>query len=136
MDFKKTLSFTKQMHLLYISTGFSWLLCGTFSLFSSTPFRILYAVSFLVCVVSTNLVLFSRRQMPDEMARENLFHAKAIAYDIMHIIFCIALIASLFFLKYITDTPDWGTVIPAIFYYTTATKNLITGFAFQRLEAM
>lgn len=136
MKKEKTLSVAKQIELLQIVNGAGWMLAGVFCLRETILFLSLHVAAMFVSITSITYVMLKQKEEMDEMARENLYKAKASAHDIMHCVLCVAMIlATLFIKKIVLDTVDWGMVLRMTFCMVIGFQNLVVGLTFRKLEA-
>ena len=77
----------------------------------------------------------SKKEESDEMADENFIRAKALAGDLMHIVLCLATVA-VPLMGFIPGSENWNwpRVMAWSFFILIGIQNLITGFAFKKLE--
>lgn len=132
---KRVLSVTNQIKFMYTINGISWIATGILSFFDNIPCKALRCISLLVSVIVLGKVIFSEREMTDEMAERNLNDAKAKALSYLHIALgMIALLALIFTEFNLSMNISWGRIITGVFFLLIGIENLLTGVLFQRLE--
>lgn len=133
----KTLSIGKQIDLLYLYIGITWLLIGSFGLFDGIIFNLLKIFALLGCIVFLIILSRSKKEMDDEMSIRNLEKAKAKAQTNMRIITC-CLICIIRIIDFIPAIPkisvDLQTVIVPIFFIYLGIEGIIIGLLFRRNE--
>ena len=133
---KWTMSIGKQVFWGKIFVGFAWIGTGVSALFDSLLANILQIV-FLLSVIIPLVMLFAfKKEEEDEMAAENYLKAKAKTSDFMHIVFCLAAIATpLLSMAPFSTGWNWPRLMTWSFFVLLGIQNLITGFTFRKLEA-
>ena len=86
-------------------------------------------------IIPMILLRRSKKEESDEMADENFIRAKALAGDLMHIVLCLATVA-VPLMGFIPGSENWNwpRVMAWSFFILIGIQNLITGFAFKKLE--
>lgn len=90
---KKKLTYSDSIKLEYTFFGVIFIISGILGFVDGIIATIASAVSFVICLYVMVRCLVSKREKPDEMATENLNRAKALAMDIMLLVYCVLAIA-------------------------------------------
>lgn len=133
----KTLSVGKQIDLLYLYIGITWLLAGIFGLFQGIIPNLLKIFALLGCIIFLTILSRSKKEMDDEMSIRNLEKAKAKTQTNMHIITC-CIICIIRIIDFIPTIPkisvDLQTILVPIFFIYLGIEGIIIGLLFRKNE--
>lgn len=131
----KVMSVKKQIKYLKTLNGIAWVVTGIFELFDNIPCIILTIISLSCSTFLLLKVQLSEKENQDEMASRNLSDAKAMTLMQMHIIFCVASVFLIVFVKFpIAHQIDWSRFIVPAFFIILGIEDLLTGMYFKKLE--
>lgn len=135
MENKKVLSIGSQIFLGKVVVGICWIIAGISGYLGGLLGDILQIIFLLGAIIPMILLQRSKKEESDEMADENFTRAKAQAGDLMHIVLCLATVA-VPLMGFIPGSVDWNwpRVMAWSFFILIGIQNLITGFAFKKLE--
>lgn len=132
-----TISVRKQMDLIYLYNGITWLFSGIFGLFDTIIFEFLQILALLCCLILIVISFYFKKEMQDEMSIKNLAYAKATTLTNMHIvagcIICFILI--LYNIPVITNISlDVKNLLIPLFFIFLGIENIMIGILFRRNE--
>lgn len=135
MENKRILSIGSQIFLGKVVVGICWIIAGVAGYLGGLVGDILQVIFLLGAIIPMILLRRSKKEESDEMADENFIRAKALAGDLMHIVLCLATVAvPLMGLIPGSENWNWPRVMAWSFFILIGIQNLITGFAFKKLE--
>ena len=133
---EKVMSINSQVFWGKTFVGFLWIGAGISGMFDTLFFNFLHMLFLACAVVLMVVILRAKRENDDEMSEYNYMKAKAISTTIMHIIYCIAMIASALCFGLLQDAGlSWGRIIARIFFIIMGIQDVVIGIVFHRLEA-
>jgi len=138
MKENKSLSVINQMNMLYLYSGFAWILGGIFMLFNDSIIcTILECVAMLVIIVSHIFVMRAKKESQDELSIRNYHKARSHAMTYMHIVVFLIVIAlqifGTFFSNNSLSIDVKGLLIPS-FFIGIGIEYIITGILFRKYE--
>lgn len=133
---KKTMSISTSLFLGKIVLGILWICIAVTNCFDGLFASISSIVLLLAAIVILIILSKIKPANEDEMSDYNYKEARAIASEIMHIIYLILAIATPFVLtKFDISDWNWPIILGNIFYMLVGIQNILVGIYFRKLEA-
>ena len=132
----KSLSVLNQMNMLYLYSGFAWIVGGICMLFEGILPTILEIFAMLVIIITHIFVMKAKKEEQDELSIKNYDKARSHAMTYMHIVCFVIIIALQLIGTFLTDNLGIdvkGLLVPC-FFLGIGIEYIITGLLFRKYE--
>lgn len=136
MKENKSLSVLNQMNMLYLYSGFAWIVGGICMLFKGILPTILEIFAMLVIIITHIFVMKAKKEEQDELSIKNYDKARSHAMTYMHIVCFVIIIALQLIDTFLSDDLSIdvkGLLVPC-FFLGIGIEYIITGLLFRKYE--
>lgn len=136
MKENKSLSVLNQMNMLYLYSGFAWIVGGICMLFEGILPTILEIFAMLVIIITHIFVMKAKKEEQDELSIKNYDKARSHAMTYMHIVCFVIIIALQLIGTFLSDALSIdvkGLLVPC-FFLGIGIEYIITGLLFRKYE--
>lgn len=136
MKENKSLSVLNQMNMLYLYSGFAWIVGGVCMLFEGILPTILEIFAMLVIIITHIFVMKAKKEEQDELSIKNYDKARSHAMTYMHIACFVIIIALQLIGTFLSDDLSIdvkGLLVPC-FFLGIGIEYIITGLLFRKYE--